>query len=154
TGILSLLAARYGARRVYAIEPSNAVFLAQQAACANGYGGRIECIQALSTETSIPEKVDVVVSDLRGVLPFFQHHIPSIVHARSQFLRSGGNLIPKSDVVWGAIVEAPQQYDDLVKPWRKFGFNMEAAQHLVTNTWSKAKVSPEQMLSRPEVWST
>src|SRR5215470_5214236 len=63
TGILSLLACRYGARRVYAIEPSSAVFLAQQAVHANGYAGRIECIQALSTETSIPGKADLVVSD-------------------------------------------------------------------------------------------
>src|SRR6476619_5796689 len=76
TGILSLLACRYGARRVYAVESSSAIAVAEEAARANGFANRIKCIQALSTELDLPEKADVIVSDLRGVLPLFQQHLP------------------------------------------------------------------------------
>src|SRR5205809_5074473 len=78
TGILSLLACQYGARKVYAVEPSSAIAIAEEAARANGFADRMECIQALSTDIRLPQKVDVIVSDLRGILPLFQQHLPSI----------------------------------------------------------------------------
>ena len=105
TGILSLLACQYGARKVYAVEPSSAIGVAQQAAHANGFADRIECIQALSTEIILREKADVIVSDLRGVLPLFGQHLPSIIDARRRLLAPEGNLIPKRDVLWAAVVE-------------------------------------------------
>src|SRR5919197_1335248 len=63
TGILSLLACRYGARKVYAVEPSSAIAIAEETAHANGFGDRIQCIQAHSTEIHLPEKADVILDD-------------------------------------------------------------------------------------------
>ena len=106
TGICALLACRHGARRVYAIEPDDAIQVAREIAAANGYADRIEFIQAISTQVTLPERADVIVSDLGGVLPWFQRHIPSIVDARARFLAPGGVLIPQQDVGWAAVVEA------------------------------------------------
>lgn len=50
TGILALLACRFGARRVYAIEPDDAIQVAREIAAANGYADRIDFIQAVSTK--------------------------------------------------------------------------------------------------------
>ena len=100
TGILSLLACRFGAARVYAIEPDDAIHVARENAAANGLADRIEWIQDLSTNVRLPEKADVIVSDLRGVLPLFGKHIPAIVHARQNFLAESGRLIPEQDVLW------------------------------------------------------
>src|SRR5204862_7848061 len=63
TGIFALLACRLGARRVYAIEPGDAIQVAREIAAANGCGDRIEFIQALSTDATLPERADVIVSD-------------------------------------------------------------------------------------------
>ena len=41
TGIFALLACRYGARRVYAVEPDDAINLAREVAAANGYSDRL-----------------------------------------------------------------------------------------------------------------
>src|ERR1051326_9103931 len=82
TGILSLLACQYGARRVYAIETGGAIAVAKEAAIANGFADRIEFIQCVSTEVRLPEKAHVIVSDLHGVLPLFGTHLPSIIDAR------------------------------------------------------------------------
>ena len=66
TGICALLACRHGARRVYAIEPDDAIQVAREVAAANGYADRIEFIQAISTQVTLPERADVIVSDLGG----------------------------------------------------------------------------------------
>jgi protein arginine N-methyltransferase 1 len=55
---------------------------------------RIECIQKLSTEIELPEKADVIVSDIRGLLPFLGRHIPSIADARSRLLKPGRDINP------------------------------------------------------------
>lgn len=76
TGIFSLLACQLGAGHVHAVEPDDAIQVAWATAAANGYGERITFRKALSTTVTLPEPANVVISDLRGVLPLFQQHIP------------------------------------------------------------------------------
>src|SRR5215213_1403607 len=135
-GVFALLACKLCARRVYAVEPNNVVGLAREAAAANGFADQIEFFEKLSTEIKLPESATIIVSDLRGVLPFFQQHIPSIIDARKRLLARGGVLIPRRDVVWAAVVEAPEQYDELVNPWQnQFELDLSAGTRLITNTW-------------------
>src|SRR4030095_6026187 len=70
-GVFALLACKLGARRVYVVEPDNVVGLAREAAAANGFADRIEFFEKLSTEISLPEPATIIISDLRGVLPWF-----------------------------------------------------------------------------------
>ena len=156
TGIFALLACRYGARRVYAIEPSDAIQVAREIAAANGYADRIEFIQDLSTRVTLPERADIVISDIGGVLPWFQHHIPVIADARRRFLAPGGVLIPQCDSAWAAVVDAPELYARQMGPWRtnEFGLDMEAARRLVTNTWSKGRVRSDHLLTGLVRWAT
>ena len=135
TGILALLACRFGARRVYAIEPDDAIQVAREIAAANGYADRIDFIQAVSTKVTLPEQANVIVSDIGGMLPLFERHIPSIVDARRRFLAPGGVLIPQRDTTWAAVVEASDLFDSYIAPWDdRFGFNMAAARTRVMNT--------------------
>jgi protein arginine N-methyltransferase 1 len=156
TGGFAVLACRYGARRVYAIEPDDAIEIARETAAANGCADRIEFIQELSTKVTLPERVDVMLSDLRGVLPLFGRHVPSITDARERMLTPGGTLIPQRDTLWAAVVSAPDIYDRHTKPWGSdaFGLDMEPSRRLVTNTWSKRRFSPEQILLPPQPWAT
>src|SRR6202008_4288409 len=93
TGIFAMLACRFGARRVYAIEPDDAIQVAREIAAANGYADRIEFIQGISTKTGLPERADVIVYDLYGVLPAYQHHVASVADARERMLAQGGKLV-------------------------------------------------------------
>src|SRR5688572_30586099 len=88
-GTFAILACRYGARRVFAVEPGDVVHLARRIAHDNGVADRIEFIQDVSTEITLPERADVMISDLRAVLPLFQQHIPSIGDARKRLLPPG-----------------------------------------------------------------
>lgn len=154
-GVFALLACKLGARRVYAVEPENIIGLAREAAHANGFSDRIEFFETLSTEITLPEPATIIISDLRGVLPWFEQHIPSIIDARERLLARGGVLIPQRDVLWAAVVEAPQQYEGLIGPWRNsFDLDLSAGARLVTNHWRKSRLKPEQLLTEPINWTT
>ena len=153
-GVFALMACKFGARRVYAVEPDSIIGVAREAAVANGCANRIEFFESLSTEVTLPERASVIISDLRGVLPWFEQHIPSIIDARERLLAPGGVLIPRRDVLWAAIVEAPEQYEELVGPWRKFDLDLSAGTRLITNTWRKSYLKPEQLLVDPVCWTT
>lgn len=156
TGVFALLACKFGARRVYAIEPADAIQVAREIAAANGYDNRIEFIQGLSTEVTLPERADVIISDLRGLLPLLGHHISSIADARARLLKPGGTLISQRDDVRAAIVEAEETYNEYLDHWDKFGFDMAAARRIVTNTigWRIKTDSAEILLTRPRLWTT
>lgn len=153
-GVFALLACKFGARRVYAVEPDNTISVAREAAVANGCADRIEFFESLSTQITLPEPATVVISDLRGVLPWFEQHIPSIIDARERLLARGGVLIPRRDVLWAAVVEAPEQYEELVGPWQKFDLDLSAGTRLITNTWRKSYLKPEQLLVDPVCWTS
>jgi protein arginine N-methyltransferase 1 len=154
TGIFALLSCAFGARRVYAIEPDDAIQVAREMAVANGFADRIEFIQALSTEVTLPEQADVIVADIGGALPWFQRHIPSMVDARRRFLRPGGVLIPQRDTTWAAVVEAPDEYERRTGPWHdRFGLDMSAARRIATNTWNRARVQEADLLTGLARWA-
>ena len=156
TGIFALIACRLGARRVYAIEPADVIEVAREIAVANGYADRIEFVQALSRSVTLPERADVMISDIGGMLPWFQGHITSIADARQRLLAPDGVLIPRRDVAWAAVVEAPDLYDRHTRAWRDndFGLDMEAARHIATNTWYRSRVTREQLLTEVRRWAT
>ena len=156
TGIFALLACKFGARRVYAIEPGGVIQVACEIAAANGYARRIEFIQRPSTEVALPEPADVIVSDLRDVLPLFRHHLPSIAHARGHFLTRGGRLIPRRDTLWVALAHAPEFYGRYVAPWdgNDYGLDMRAGRRLAVSRWRKGRVARGQLLVEPRCWAT
>ncbi len=155
-GVFALLACKLGARRVYAVEPDSVISVAREVAAANGFADRIEFFENLSTEIVVPEPANVIVSDLRGILPWFQKHIPSIKDARERMLARGGVLIPRRDILWAAVVEAPEQYKEIAGPWQnnRFELDLSAGKRLVTNIWRKTRVKPEQFLVQPTCWDT
>jgi type I protein arginine methyltransferase len=156
TGIFAMLACQFGARRVYAVEPDDAIQVAREIAAANGVADRIEFLQDLSTRAVLPERADVIISDLRGVLPLYQRHISAVVDARERLLAPTGRLIPRRDVLWAAVTEAPELYRRVASPWGEdtHDVDMERARRIVTNTWTKRRIRPHQLLLPPQVWAT
>jgi protein arginine N-methyltransferase 1 len=153
-GYFALLAARLGAKRVYAIEPDPVIQFAREAAIANKLAERIEFFECLSSEVTLKEKANIIISDLRGVLPLYQRNLPSIIDVRNRLLAPGGILIPRSDRLWAAPVNAPDKYADIVAPWQENNLDLSAARSAATNTWRKAHLKPEQLLASPVCWAT
>lgn len=155
-GVFAVFACQLGASRVFAIEPSEIIQVAREVAAANGCAHKIEFYEQLSGDVTLPARADLVFSDLRGVLPLFQRHIPAIVDARRRFLLPGGTMIPRKDRLWAAIVEAPKTYKELVEPWERnpLGQDLGPARSLAVNNFEKVCVSPSQLLTGHRLWTT
>lgn len=151
--VFSLLACQAGARRVYAIESEDAIQFAKPLAAANGFADRIEFIQSDSRKVELPERVNVIVSDIRGTLPLAGSAIPSLEDARRRLLAPGGVMIPQRDTLMAAVVEAREYYEGLVAPWRsRDGLELASSLPLVLNERYSASFKPEQLLSAAQSW--
>lgn len=160
TGILSLLAARAGALRVHAVDVNPAVWLLRDLAEENGLGERIVVHQESSLELSIPERADVIVSDLRGSLPLNGEHLAIVRDARSRLLRPDGILVPAADRLMLAVVESDKLARDLelaTKGFVRSGLGAGAARRSMLQTvYSEGQnsVFASDVLSTEASWAT
>jgi SAM-dependent methyltransferase len=160
TGICALLAARQGARRVYAIDTNPAVWLARDLAIENGFGDRITIFEGSSFDVELPEPVDVIVSDLRGRTPLNGHHLAAVADARARWLRPGGVSIPLRDRLFVGVVEAHDMARLLrtgSESMRAFGFSVEAVRASILNTVHDDRRRPlpaSTLISTAESWAT
>jgi protein arginine N-methyltransferase 1 len=153
-GIFALLACRAGARRVYAIESEAVIDAGREFAAANGFSDRIEFLQCDSRRVNIPERANVIVSDLRGVLPLFGTAIQSLNDARQRFLAPDGVLIPQRDVLRAALVESESYYSSLTSPWQHTlgEIDLSSSLPLILNNIYKTRLRNEELLSKPQTW--
>ena len=93
TGILSIFAARAGARRVVAIEESEIAIVAQRMFRANGCD-EIELRRTNSRDVELDEPADLLIHEILGVDPFAENLLPAVLDARERLLRPGGRLLP------------------------------------------------------------
>jgi protein arginine N-methyltransferase 1 len=153
TGIFTLAACKLGASRVYAIEPGDSIEVARDSVHANGFDAQVVFVRGLSTDLELVDrKADVVVADIRGVLPFFQGNIAALSDARKRLLAPGGALIPSRDVVWIAPVDAPHLYECYDKPWldRPLGLDISAGRRFAVNSWRKVRITPDELAAAPQ----
>lgn len=155
TGIWAVLACTLGARRVFAIEPGDVIGLARDIARANGVSDRITFVQQRSTDFIPDEPVDVVVADVRGVLPMAGSSLETMRDAR-RLLSATGVLIPQRDTLWVAVVRAEQAYRLVAGPWESacFGLDFSLARRQAVNTWRKARFADSDLLSAATQWAT
>ncbi len=147
TGIFALLACRLGARRVYAIEPDSVIEVAREIARDNGFADRIVFMQGVSTGIELPERANVVVSDLHGVLPFFQRSIETLIDARTRLATADAVLIPRRDLIHAAVVTAPREHFRTFAPWSYMGIDMKAAHDRAANTFDRTVMDASQRVS-------
>ncbi|HEY2848918.1 MAG TPA: 50S ribosomal protein L11 methyltransferase [Gemmatimonadaceae bacterium] len=155
-GYFAVAACRAGARRVYAIELNPAIELAMQLAADNGCVDRITFIRDDSRRVTLAEQGDVLLSDLRGVLPLFQEHIPTIVDARTRLVRPGAALVPHSDTLWVAPCTAPQEWgrDHADAGHSLHGIDRRAIAARVRSDWYRCRLSAADLVGTAARWAT
>ncbi len=107
SGVLALAAARAGARRVYALERSGIADVAEQAFARNGLAERIVLVRDVSTRAVLPERADVLVSELLGSEPFAERVLEYTRDAVDRLVVAGGRVVPRRLRVFARAVSLP-----------------------------------------------
>jgi type I protein arginine methyltransferase len=117
TGILALFAAQAGAKKVYAIEGSRWIDIARQMAEANGLTERIEFVRGQMEEVTLPEKVDLIVSECMDSLFIDARMLPDVLKFRDRTLKEKGVMVPFAGKIFLAPVSAPSEHADWMGRW-------------------------------------
>jgi len=155
TGFFALLACKLGAKKVYAVEPDNAIEIGKLCVKNNPGSERITWLQGLSTEIELPEKADIVISDLHGTLPFYNFNIHSIRDAVARHLKPGGILLPRRDKLYAVPIQSPEDYNTVEKAYASdvYGVDLSAGRSfLVNSSWRRPTTPSVAMLAEPKCW--
>jgi type I protein arginine methyltransferase len=146
TGIHALFACQAGARKVYAVEQGEIIDLAKEISRANGFHDRIVFIQGFSSQVKLPEKVDVIVTNLG-----FQGTLSFLIDMRERFLKEGGTVIPAAMELFCVPLEWPAVYDELVEFWSRdhYGMNFSPLYQVAINEGHGRNFTVERFLAEP-----
>ncbi|NXE99503.1 CARM1 methyltransferase, partial [Menura novaehollandiae] len=89
SGILSFFAAQAGARKIYAVEASTMAQHAEVLVKSNNLTERIVVIPGKVEEVSLPEQVDIIISEPMGYMLFNERMLESYLHAKKYLKPSG-----------------------------------------------------------------
>lgn len=152
-GFLSFLAARAGAKKVFAIEQSDAVQLGREVAKANGLADVVEFVQMSSTDFTLAERADVIVSETLGSFGVDENTLAFTIDARDRLLRPGGSLVPHGVRLFVAPVHAPERRE-MSQFWTDVeGIDFTAAIEPSIETMALASIARSQLMAPGEVFA-
>lgn len=134
TGVLSVAAAQAGASRVYAIEASGIGAAAAAVFRANGCEDRITLISGMSTEVALPERADVLISEVIGADVLSEGIVGLFADARRRLLKPAARLVPSRLKVFAVPVAVPARSirrliftPETLETWRsRYGIDFSA----------------------------
>ena len=116
-GLLGLLAARMGAKKVYLVEPNLEPELIRQIVDQNSCADRIEIIHSKIEETRLPEPVDLIISVFTGNFLLEEDLIPSLFYARDNCMKENGVMVPDYSTMEVAAVTIPDTFHKFISKW-------------------------------------
>ena len=151
SGLLAVLACQAGARRVYAVESSDAVRLGELVASQTEFAPRIEFIQSESAQLTLREPVDLIVADIHDTFGLQPGGLASFFDARNRLLRPGGIVIPRAIQLLAAPVEAATFYAREIDVWARHvhSVDLSAVKPFAVNHVHAGRFEPAQLLSSP-----
>lgn len=94
TGILSLFAAKSGAKKIIAIEETNIALVAEKMFKSNRINHLVTLYKSNSKNVNIAQKADILIHEILGTDPLDENILMYISDAKKRFLKKGGKLIP------------------------------------------------------------
>lgn len=108
TGILAIGAIRAGAKHVYAIEATGIGKTAEALFEANGLADQITLLPGWSNQITLPEKADVLVSEIIGHEPLGENVLETTIDACERLLKKEARLIPRKLKIFGLPLTIPE----------------------------------------------
>lgn len=126
TGILSLFAAKAGAKHVYGIDMSAIAEQAQQIVRDNGFEGRVTILRGKVEEVVLPvDKVDIIISEWMGYFLLYESMLDTVLWARDRWLVPSGLIFPDQATIHLVAIEDGDYKQEKIDWWSNvYGFDM------------------------------
>lgn len=125
SGILSMFAAKAGAKHVIGVDRSDIINLARQVVEINGLSDQITLLHGLMEEVELPyPKVDIIISEWMGYFLLYEAMLDTVLYARDHYLKEGGLILPDKATMCMASIEDHDYKQDKIGFWRNvYGFD-------------------------------
>uniref|UniRef100_A0A671VKP7 Protein arginine N-methyltransferase 3 n=1 Tax=Sparus aurata TaxID=8175 RepID=A0A671VKP7_SPAAU len=156
TGILSMFAARSGAKKVIAVDQSEIIYQAMDIVRSNQLEDKITLIKGRIEDINLPvENVDIIISEWMGYFLLFESMLDSVLHARDLYLADNGSVYPDLCNISLAAVGDTQKHQDRIAFWDDvYGFNMACMKKAVVPEAVVEVVKEDTLISEPTVIQT
>lgn len=133
TSILSIFAAKAGAKHVYGVDNANIVTFARAIVEENGLSDKITIIKGKIEEIELPvEKVDIIISEWMGYFLLYESMLDCVLFARDKWLVPGGLLFPDRAVLYVASIEDGEYMAEKMNFWDNlYGVGMKCIKNWV-----------------------
>ncbi|KAL1006969.1 hypothetical protein UPYG_G00079920 [Umbra pygmaea] len=153
TGILSMFAARAGAKMVIGVDQSEVIYQAMDIVRSNQLEEKVTLIKGRIEDVKLPvEKVDVIISEWMGYFLLFESMLDSVLYARDLYLTEGGSVYPDCCNISLAAVGDIEKHQSRIAFWDDvYGFKMECMKKAVVPEAVVEVLKPDSVISEPAV---
>jgi len=125
TGILSMFAAKAGAKHVVGIDMSNIIDQAQKIIEANGFKDTITLVKGKLEEAELPlDQYDIIISEWMGYFLLYESMLDTVLLARDKYLKKGGLIFPDTATLYLAAIEDQDYKEEKINFWDNvYGFD-------------------------------
>ncbi|EAS00376.1 arginine N-methyltransferase (macronuclear) [Tetrahymena thermophila SB210] len=133
TGILSIFAAKAGAKHVYGVDNANIILHAKAIVKNNNLADKITLIQGKMEEVELPvEKVDIIISEWMGYFLLYESMLDCVLDARDKYLASDGLMFPNKATMFISSFCNDEIYNQRFDFWDKvYGVDMSCMKQWV-----------------------
>jgi protein arginine N-methyltransferase 1 len=126
TGILSMFAAKSGAKMVIGVDMSNIIDHAKEIVRRNSLDHIVTLIKGKIEEVELPvDKVDIIISEWMGYCLLYESMLNSVLVARDKFLKPDGLIFPDKATMYISAIEDGEYKDEKIGFWDNvYGFDM------------------------------
>jgi precorrin-6B methylase 2 len=151
TGLLSMVAARAGAARVYAIERGPIATVARAVVRRNGLADIVDVVNGDAREFTPERPVDVVVCETLGIAALDEGFRDVLTVARDRMLRPGGRLLPAAlDILVAPVCQdAVAAIDRRHELDAVLGFDLSPFADLTRRVHRRVRLGPSALLAAP-----
>ncbi|XP_077157920.1 protein arginine N-methyltransferase 8 isoform X3 [Paroedura picta] len=149
TGILSMFAAKAGAKKVYGIECSRISEYSEKIIKANRLDHIITIFKGKVEEVELPiNKVDIIISEWMGYCLFYESMLNTVIFARDKWLKPGGLMFPDRASLYMAAIEDRHYKDFKIHWWENvYGFDMTCIRDVAMKEPLVDIVDPKQVVT-------
>ncbi|KAM6162703.1 LOW QUALITY PROTEIN: protein arginine N-methyltransferase 8-like [Erethizon dorsatum] len=150
TGILSMFAAKAGAKKVFGIECSSISDYSEKIIKANHLDNIITIFKGKVEEVELPvEKADIIISEWMGYRLFYESMLNTVIFARDKWLKPGGLMFPDRAALYMVAIEDRQYKDFKIHcKWENvYGFDMTCIQDMAMKEPLVDIVDPKEVVT-------